>query len=140
MPSFLSSILSFAGGIPWAKIGLWAAIAGGLVSIVYGIKAYGEQTQIISQLKADAKVQHEQDQKTINDLQAQYQRDMEAVQKEKADAIKIATGTQQQLDHIRSKSPSDDGPTRPVLLDTLSWMRGNHSGGNNTDPAHTSTH
>ena len=138
MPNFLSSLLSFAGGIPWAKIGLWAAIAGGLVSVVYGIKAYGEQTQIISQLKADAKVQHEQDQKTITDLQAQYQRDMEAVQKEKDDAIKIATGTQEQLDRIRSKSPSDDGPTRPVLLDTLGWMRGNNPSGNNRDQTHTS--
>ena len=140
MPNFLSSILSFAGGIPWAKIGLLAAIAGGLVSVVYGIKAYGEQTQIILQLKADAKVQHEQDQKTINDLQAQYQRDMEAVQKEKTDALKLATETQQRLDTIKTIKTGDDGPTRPVLLDTLAWMRGNHSGGNHQDPAHTSAH
>lgn len=140
MPNFLSSIMSFASGIPWAKIGLWAAIAGGLVSIVYGIKAYGEQTQIILQLKADVKVQHEQDQKTIKTLQVQYQHDMEAVQKEKDDAIKIAVNTQTQLDRIKASPASSDGPIRSVLADTLGWMRGNNPGGNNRDPAHTPAH
>jgi hypothetical protein len=137
---FLTNLIGFAGGLPWAKIGLFAALTAAIVSGIYGIKAYGGQAEIIKQQKADAQVQHDQYERTISDLQEKNKRDLASVQKEKDNALKIAVNAQTQLDRIKASPASSDGPIRPVLADTLAWMRGTNSGSGNQNgkaaPAH----
>ena len=137
---FLSKITGFFGAIPWVKIGIFTAIVSGIVYGVHVIKFSGEQAQEIIQMKKDTEEQHKQDAASIQALKDQYARDTQAMQKEKDDAVAIAKNTQQELDRIKNSKPSGDGAIRPVISDTLSWMRGRGAGGNdqNTEnkPAH----
>ena len=132
--NFLSNITGFFTGLPWVKIGFFAAIASGLVYGVHVIKLSGEQAQIIEQMKKDTEQQQKQDQAAIQSLKDQYARDTLALQKEKDDAVKLAADTQQEIDHIKAYPSSGDGVIRPVLADTLGWMRGHCSSDNNSNP------
>ncbi len=132
--NFLASITSFFGSIPWVKVGIFTAIISGVVYGVHVIKLSGEQTQEIIQMKKDTEEQHRQDAASIQALKDQYARDTQAMQKEKDDAVAIAQNTQQELDRIKNSKPSGDGATRPVIADTLAWMRGHSSGNEHPNP------
>lgn len=132
--NFLSSITSFFGSIPWVKIGFFAAIASGIVYGVHVIKLSGEQSVVIKTQQEQMAEQQRENAAAIQQLKDQYKRDMEAIQKEKDDAVIIAKSTQEQLDRIKHSPSSGDGLTRPVLSDTLSWMRNHSAGDGNTNP------
>ena len=131
---FLSKITGFFGAIPWVKIGIFTAIVSGIVYGVHVIKFSGEQAQEIIQMKKDTEEQHKQDAASIQALKDQYARDTQAMQKEKDDAVAIAKNTQQELDRIKNSKPSGDGAIRPVLADTLGWMRGHGSSDDHSNP------
>lgn len=119
----LSKILGLAGGIPWVKVGIFGIIISGVLYSVHILKLSGEQSEIIKQLQAETQMQKKQDAAAIQSLKDQYARDLLSLNKERDDALQIARATQEELDNIKNVSPNKDGVTRPIIVDTLSWMR-----------------
>jgi len=116
--------------IPWMKVGAAALAVSLIIFGIWGIKKYGEQSQILIQQRGQAEIQHTEDEAALRALKTQYELDLKSIQKEKDDALHIATDAQQQLEKIKYAPQSGDGAIRPVLADTLNWMRGKSSGRN----------
>lgn len=116
-------LLAWLGGLNWGKVLLWVAILGALA---YGYHIFKQNTVLtdkVGQLEAN----HVQDAKTIEDMKAQYAKNLKLVKREHEHDVKIQLKTQAELNTLKNTSSTDDGPIRNVLSNTLSWLRNNTS-------------
>lgn len=122
--SWFANLVGSVSGLPWLKVGLFLSLLAVLGGGLYAIRLSGEQSEKIKNLQVAQEAAAAKNLEIIAALKAQHAKDAAIIKKEKDHAVQIARSSQALLDRIKSAGPGDDGPTRPVLLNTLNGMRG----------------
>lgn len=143
MFSFISTALSFVGGIFKSKSPVMIDLVLGLaiVSLVFfGYGKYQSMKRSIAEYKTQVvkeeaindnmrskidnlKSINEDNNKRFTEIKQQYKYNLEAIKKKiNKDSVRVKTITIIK-DRIRHIKPKDDGPVAKVLMDTLSQIR-----------------
>lgn len=128
MLAWLTKAWNAVTNFPWIKVVIFSAVVGALVYEVNLIYTAGQKDQAIKELQTAIVAQKKVDDAAIADLKAQYVQDTAALSQERDNALKIATDRQKILDSIEKAPNTDNGPVRPILLNTLNLLRANPAG------------
>lgn len=111
--------------LPWGKIAIGIALCAAVIYGVHLIEQHAEDVDTIASLKNDLL----QEKKDFDALTKQYAASTKAIDDANTAITGITAKAQHQQEAIHNAKPSDNGPTRAVISDTLNWMRNSPAGG-----------